>query len=238
MMTVGGFFANSRRRCWPPRMRDELLVDDLHDLLGRVERLVDLVAQRALAHLAGELLDDLERDVGVEQGAADLADGAVDIRRGELALGAEVAEGRGEAIREGAECCHGANQPNRWSRARPVRGAEPPARCSAPSSTTIAMPGMTAIEQRDRRQDAVAAAHEADDPDDGGDDRDAAPRKNSAMYSALSPSLPSSAAEMPLTKLKYMSATAPTASRIAMTAGAAERRSPAVWCEVSDMLGV
>ena len=64
----------------------ELLVDDLHDLLGGVERLVDLVAEGALAHLAGEVLDDLERDVGVEQGAADLADGAVDIRRRELAL--------------------------------------------------------------------------------------------------------------------------------------------------------
>ena len=31
--------------------RDELLVDDLHDLLGRVQRLVDLVAERALAHV-------------------------------------------------------------------------------------------------------------------------------------------------------------------------------------------
>ena len=92
----------------PAEDRDELLVDDLHDLLGRVQRLVDLVAEGALAHLAGEVLDDLERDVGVEQGATDLADGAVDIRGGELALGAEVAERRGEAIRERAECCHGA----------------------------------------------------------------------------------------------------------------------------------
>ena len=87
--------------------RDELVVDDLHDLLGGVQGLVDLVAEGALAHLAGELLDDLEGDVGVEQGATDLADGAVDIRRGELALAAEVAEGRGEAIREGAEGGHG-----------------------------------------------------------------------------------------------------------------------------------
>ena len=63
-------------------MRDELLVDDLHDLLRRVQRLVDLVAERALAHLGGELLDDLERDVGVEQGATDLAHGAVDIGAG------------------------------------------------------------------------------------------------------------------------------------------------------------
>ena len=44
-----------------------------------------------------------------------------------------------------------------------------------------------------------------------------------------------SAAEMPLTKLKYISAMAPTASRMPMMAGAIERRSAAVWCEVSDM---
>ena len=87
--------------------RDQLVVDDLHDLLGRVERLVDLVAEGALAHLAGEVLDDLEGDVGVEQGAADLADGSVDVRGGELALAAQVAEGRGEAIREGSEGGHG-----------------------------------------------------------------------------------------------------------------------------------
>ena len=90
----------------PAEDRDELLVDDLHDLLRRVERLVDLVAERALAHLRGELLDDGQRDVGVEQGATDLADGAVDVRGRELALGAEVAEGLGEPIGEGAEGCH------------------------------------------------------------------------------------------------------------------------------------
>jgi hypothetical protein len=52
MMTVGGFLANCSRRCLATEDRDELLVDDLHDLLGRVQRLVDLVAESALAHLA------------------------------------------------------------------------------------------------------------------------------------------------------------------------------------------
>ena len=87
--------------------RDELLVDDLHDLLRGIEGLADLVAERALAHLRRELLDDGEGDVGVEQGATDLADGSVDVRGRELALGAEVAEGLGETIGEGAEGCHG-----------------------------------------------------------------------------------------------------------------------------------
>ncbi len=48
--------------------------------------------------------------------------------------------------------------------------------------------------------------------------------------------LPSRAAVTPLMKLNSMSATAPTAKRMAMTAGAAERLSPAVWCGVSDMV--
>ena len=90
--------------------RDELLVDDLHDLLGRVQRLDDLVAEGALAHLAGEVLDDVEGDVGVEQGATDLADGAVDIRGAELALAAEVLEGLGEAVGEISKSGHGGIQ--------------------------------------------------------------------------------------------------------------------------------
>ena len=227
MMTVGGFLANSRRRCCAAQDADELLVDDLHDLLGRVQRLVDLVAEGALAHLAGELLDDLERDVGVEQGAADLADGSVDIRRGELALGAEVAEGRGETIRERAECCHGAN-----------------------SLIAVAERGLAVGETQQQDGDAGDAARSARSSDDrmrwpprtrptipmmAAITATPAPMKNSAMKRALSSSLPFSAAEMPLTKLKYISAIAPTASRMPMTAGAIERRSAAVWCEVSDM---
>ena len=86
--------------------RDELLVDDLHHLLRGIERLADLVAERTLAHLRRELLDDGERDVRVQQGATDLADGSVDVRGRELALGAEVAEGLGETIGERAEGCH------------------------------------------------------------------------------------------------------------------------------------
>ena len=106
MITVGGFLANCSRRCWPPRMADEFLVDDLDDLLRRVQRAADLVAERTLADLRGELLDDHERDVGVEQRAPDLADGAVHVRGRELALGAEVAEGLSEPVGEGAESRH------------------------------------------------------------------------------------------------------------------------------------
>ncbi len=106
-MTVGAVLANCSRRCWPPRIVDELLVDDLHDLLCRVEGLRDLVAERALAHSAGELLDDLEVDVGVEQRATDLANGAVDIRGAELAFAAQVLERIREAIGEVSKGGHG-----------------------------------------------------------------------------------------------------------------------------------
>ena len=94
--------------------RDELLVDDLHDLLRGVQRLADLVAERALAHLGGELLDDGQRHVGVEQSAPDLADRAVDVRGRELTLGAEVAEGLGEPVGEGAESRHDAPILREW----------------------------------------------------------------------------------------------------------------------------
>ena len=63
----------------PAEDRDELLLHDLDDLLGGVERLADLGAEGALAHRAGEPLDDGQRDVGVEQGEADVADRRVDV---------------------------------------------------------------------------------------------------------------------------------------------------------------
>ncbi len=80
--------------------RDELLVDDLDDLLGRVQRLADLGAPGALLDRRDEVLDHGQRHVGLEQGEPDLARGGVDVRLGQLALAAEVLEGVGEPIRE------------------------------------------------------------------------------------------------------------------------------------------
>ena len=76
----------------------EFVVDDLHDLLRRVERPAHLVAQGALAHVRGELLDDGQCDVGLEQRATDLADGAVNVGGRELALRAQIAERVDEAV--------------------------------------------------------------------------------------------------------------------------------------------
>ena len=103
MITVGGFLANSIRRVWPPRTRDELVVDDLDDLLGRVQRAADLGPERPLAHRGGELADHRQRDVGVEQGDPDLADRRSDVGLGQPALAAQVLEGGGQAVGEGGE---------------------------------------------------------------------------------------------------------------------------------------
>ena len=86
-----------------PKDRDELLVDDLDDLLGRVERAGHFRAERALAHVARERANHADRDVGVEEGATDLANRRVDVCFAQAALSAEVAEGRGEAIGEVGE---------------------------------------------------------------------------------------------------------------------------------------
>ena len=81
--------------------RDELLVDDLDDLLGRVERLGHLGAARPLLEPADEGLDDRQRDVGLEQRDPDLARGGVDVGVGEPALAAQLVktpESRSESV--------------------------------------------------------------------------------------------------------------------------------------------
>ena len=64
----------------------------LYDLLARRDALQHLLSERALAHLGDEVLDDLEVDVGLEQGQADLPHGTRDRLLVELAAAAEVAE--------------------------------------------------------------------------------------------------------------------------------------------------
>ena len=82
---------------------DELLVDDLDDLLGGVQRLADLGAAGALLDRRDEVLDHGQRDVGLEQRQPDLAPGGVDVGLGQPPLAAEVLEGVGETIRKRGE---------------------------------------------------------------------------------------------------------------------------------------
>ena len=122
MITVGAVLAKRSRRVSPPRIVDELLVDDLDDLLGRVQRLADLLAAGPLLDRGDELLDHGQRDVGLEQRDPDLARGGVDVGLGEPALAAEVLEGVGEAVGERGEHRWQSSGPRRLSR---CDGGEP-----------------------------------------------------------------------------------------------------------------
>ncbi|MNW56373.1 hypothetical protein D3C74_340840 [compost metagenome] len=82
----------------PAEDRHELLVDDLDDLLGRVERAGDLGRQGPGPDGTGEVLDDGYSDVSVEERAPDLTDRGVDVRLGETALAPQVLEGRRQSI--------------------------------------------------------------------------------------------------------------------------------------------
>ena len=62
-----------------------------------------LGAEGPLANGPGELLDDRQRDVGIEQRPADVPDRAVDVGLGEAPLAAKVLEGRGQAVGQGGE---------------------------------------------------------------------------------------------------------------------------------------
>ena len=83
--------------------RDQFLVDDLDDLLGRVERLGDLFAGGPLLDPRDEAAHDRQGDVGLEQGDADLARRGVDVGVRQSALAPQIGEDRGQAVGEGVE---------------------------------------------------------------------------------------------------------------------------------------
>ena len=112
--------------------RDELLVDDLDDLLGGVQRLADLLAARPLLDRVDELADHRQRDVGLEQGDPDLARGRVDVGLGEAALAAEVLEGLGEPVGERGEQV---SPRSRWVRGSSLTGG--PARPTPRPTSTV-----------------------------------------------------------------------------------------------------
>ena len=90
MITVGGVLANAQLPGLAAEDADELLVDDLDDLLGRVQRTGDLGALGALLDAGDEVAHDGQRDVGLEQREPDLAGGGVDVGVGEPTLATEV----------------------------------------------------------------------------------------------------------------------------------------------------
>ncbi len=82
---------------------DELVVDDLDDLLAGGDRLGDGLAAGLVVDSLDEIAGDRERDVGLEQGDADLAQRGRDVLVGERALAGELVEDAGEPAAEGLE---------------------------------------------------------------------------------------------------------------------------------------
>ena len=103
MITVGGTLGEPQRPGLAAEDADQFLVDDLDDLLCRVQRGVDLCALRPLADVADELLDDVEVDVRLEQREPDLAGGGVDVGVGQPGLAPQVAERGGQPVGKGVE---------------------------------------------------------------------------------------------------------------------------------------
>jgi hypothetical protein len=71
---------------------DQLVLDDLDDLLCRRECGEDFLAERFYLDVLDQLLNNAEVDVGLKQRHADLAQGGLHIRGGQLAFAAQALE--------------------------------------------------------------------------------------------------------------------------------------------------
>ena len=79
---------------------DQHIVDDLDDHLAGRDRLDDVGADGPAAHLVDEALDHVERHVGLEQRAPNLAQGDVHVLLGERAALGQSIEDAGEFVAE------------------------------------------------------------------------------------------------------------------------------------------
>ena len=75
-----------------PHEFDEFVMDDLDRLLAGRDALDDSLAETCLADLGDEFIGDLDVDVGVDQGVADVLHGFGDIGFGNGRLAAEFTE--------------------------------------------------------------------------------------------------------------------------------------------------
>ena len=78
-------------------------MDDLHHLLARRHRARDLGADGAVAHLLDEGAHHFQRHVGLDQGAADLAQSRLDVLGRESAAAAQAIEDFPKAIAQAFE---------------------------------------------------------------------------------------------------------------------------------------
>ena len=82
---------------------DEDVVDDLHHLLAGRDRADHLLADRLLADLGDEILDDGERDVGIDQRGADFGERGIDVGLGQRATAAQPVEHRPQTLLQTVE---------------------------------------------------------------------------------------------------------------------------------------
>src|SRR5918912_154612 len=75
-------------------------MDDLDDLLGRVQPLEDIRTERLLLDRLDELPDDLEADVGLKQRDPDLAQCDLQVLLADLAPTPQLLEDGGQPIRQ------------------------------------------------------------------------------------------------------------------------------------------
>lgn len=79
---------------------DEFVVYGLDELLRGGQALFDFLPEHALAHAFHEFLDDLEVDVGFQQGKTHLAQAIADVFLGELRPPAQGAKCAGQPVRQ------------------------------------------------------------------------------------------------------------------------------------------
>ena len=108
----------------PAEHRDQLIVDDLDDLLPRVQPRQQVRARGALADAGDELLDDTEVDVGLEQREPDLAQRDVEVGLGDLGLAAQAL---GDALQAGGERFEHGRPGTEWTMRALSLGCCPPA---------------------------------------------------------------------------------------------------------------
>ena len=100
----------------PAQGDGELLVHDLHDLLGGRDALHDLFGQRPRPHALEEVVGHLDGHVGLQQGGPDVGQGVVHLLGMELSPAAEFLENAVESVAQGVEHTNGVSP---WPRRRP-----------------------------------------------------------------------------------------------------------------------
>jgi hypothetical protein len=101
--TSGGCVGDRQAGGLAAEQLGQRVVEALDELLAGLDRVDDLLADHALAHVGDELLGDLEVDVGLEQRLAHGADAVVDVGLGERLLADDGAVGLAEGIGERIE---------------------------------------------------------------------------------------------------------------------------------------